>query len=273
MTLVDVLRTIDTWPGARHSAAVVADGVLVASHRPMAERYALASVTKPLVAYATLVAVEEGSVGLDEPLELGTSLRHLLAHTSGLAPDERTVIAPPATRRIYSNAGFELIGDLIAAATGMRMATYLEEAVLAPLAMVDTSLDGSPASGASSTIADLAASSEWSCSARRCSRRRPSARRRRCSSPGSMESCPASGVRPRTIGVSGFELRGTKHPHWTAASASPRTFGHFGRSGTFIWIDPDVRVGCVYLGDADFGPWAIDAWPAFNAAVLEAVAG
>ena len=70
----------------------------------------------------------------------------------------------------------------------------------------------------------------------------------------------------------GFELRDAKRPHWTAPAGSPRTFGHFGRSGTFVWIDPDALVGCVYLGDADFGPWAIDAWPAFSAAVLEAAA-
>ncbi len=272
MTLVDVLRTIDTWPGARHSAAVVADGVLVASHGPVAERYALASVTKPLVAYATLVAVEEGSVGLDEPLEVGTSLRHLLAHASGLAPDERTVIAPPATRRIYSNAGFELIGDLIAAATGIPISTYLEEAVLAPLEMLHTSLDGTPASGASSTVADLArftvelqhptllASSTV-------------AEAIAVQFRGLDGVLPGFGRQnPNDWGL-GFEIRGTKHPHWTAASSSPRTFGHFGRSGTFVWIDPDVRVGCVYLGDADFGPWAASAWPDLSAAVSASVAG
>ncbi len=272
MTLGDVLLTIDAWPGARHSVAVVADGALVASYGPMAERYQLASVTKPLVAYATLIAVEEGSLGLDEPLEIGTSLRHLLAHASGLAADERAVIAPPATRRIYSNAGFELIGDLVTAATGIPISTYLEEAVLAPLTMVDTSLDGSPASGASSTTADLA---RFVVELQHPTLLAPSTVQHATAVqfPGLDGVLPGFGRQtPNDWGL-GLELRGAKHPHWTAASASPRTFGHFGRSGTFMWIDPDARVGCVYLGDEDFGDWAVSAWPAFSAAVSAAVEG
>ena len=37
----------------------------------------------------------------------------------------------------------------------------------------------------------------------------------------------------------GFELRDAKSPHWTGARNSPRTFGHFGGSGTFLWVDPE----------------------------------
>ena len=40
----------------------------------------------------------------------------------------------------------------------------------------------------------------------------------------------------------GLELRDAKNPHWTGASNSPRTYGHFGRSGTFLWVDPDANV-------------------------------
>ena len=96
------------------------DGVAVTTGAVDA-RLPLASVTKPLVAYAVLVAVEEGSLALDAALtaDAGTSLRHLLAHASGMAPDERTLVAPPATRRIYSNAGFEIVGDLLSDATGL----------------------------------------------------------------------------------------------------------------------------------------------------------
>ena len=38
----------------------------------------------------------------------------------------------------------------------------------------------------------------------------------------------------------GFEIRDGKSPHWTGAHSSPRTFGHFGQSGTFLWVDPDA---------------------------------
>jgi CubicO group peptidase (beta-lactamase class C family) len=37
----------------------------------------------------------------------------------------------------------------------------------------------------------------------------------------------------------GFELRDTKEPHWTGTRNSPRTYGHFGGSGSFLWLDPE----------------------------------
>lgn len=66
----------------------------------------------------------------------------------------------------------------------------------------------------------------------------------------------------------GFEIRDGKSPHWTGSSSSPRTFGHFGQSGTLLWIDPDAGAACVALTDRAFGPWAVEAWPAFTDAVL-----
>ena len=54
----------------------------------------------------------------------------------------------------------------------------------------------------------------------------------------------------------GFEIKGAKVPHWTAPGGSPRTFGHFGGSGTFLWVDPDARLACVVLTDREFGAWA-----------------
>ena len=59
----------------------------------------------------------------------------------------------------------------------------------------------------------------------------------------------------------GFELRDAKSPHWTGARNSPRTFGHFGRSGTFLWVDPDAGVALACLTDRNFGDWAKEAWP------------
>ena len=264
------------WPESRAGSPAVAvvtrHGLTVTTGRAEA-RFALASVTKPLVAYAVLVAIEEGSLELDAalPPERGTSLRHLLSHASGMASDERRVIVAPGTRRIYSNAGFEVIGDMLAAATGIHIEAYLREAVLSPLAMTATSLDGSPAYGATSTIADLARfATELLTPTLIAATTLDQATTVQL--PGLDGVLPGFGRQsPNDWGL-GFELRDAKRPHWTAPAGSPRTFGHFGRSGTFLWIDPDARVGCVYLGDVDFGPWAIDAWPAFSAAVLEAAA-
>ena len=66
----------------------------------------------------------------------------------------------------------------------------------------------------------------------------------------------------------GFEIRDGKSPHWTGRQSSPRTFGHFGQSGTFLWVDPDAGAAGVVLTDRDFGPWAIEAWPVWTDGVL-----
>jgi CubicO group peptidase (beta-lactamase class C family) len=67
----------------------------------------------------------------------------------------------------------------------------------------------------------------------------------------------------------GFELRDHKSPHWTGSRNSVSTFGHFGRSGTFIWVDPEAGVALAGLTDRDFGDWAKTAWPTLSDAVLE----
>jgi CubicO group peptidase (beta-lactamase class C family) len=66
----------------------------------------------------------------------------------------------------------------------------------------------------------------------------------------------------------GVELRDAKHPHWTGERNSPRTFGHFGGSGTFLWVDPEADTALACLTDLDFGPWALEAWPRLSDAVL-----
>ena len=66
----------------------------------------------------------------------------------------------------------------------------------------------------------------------------------------------------------GLELRDAKSPHWTGARNSPRTFGHFGRSGTFLWVDPAAGIALGCLTDLPFGDWAADAWPRLSDAVL-----
>ena len=71
----------------------------------------------------------------------------------------------------------------------------------------------------------------------------------------------------------GFELRDGKRPHWTGSRNSPATFGHFGQSGSFLWVDPDPTVACVCLTDTRFGDWAKEVWPPFSDAVLAEATG
>jgi CubicO group peptidase (beta-lactamase class C family) len=65
-----------------------------------------------------------------------------------------------------------------------------------------------------------------------------------------------------------FELRDAKSPHWTGSRNSERTFGHFGASGTFLWVDPDAGLACAVLTERRFGDWAKEAWPVFSDEVL-----
>ena len=275
---------IENWPVPTAAAAVVtrgespapgnpgaADGsspAVTGSHGPTGHRFALASVTKPLTAYAALIAVEEGAVELDEPAgPAGSTLRHLLAHTSGLAFDEDRPMAEPGTRRIYSNAGFEALGDHLAKVTEIPFPQYLHEAVLEPLGMTATELPGSPAKDAVSSAGDLSRFAAELLAPRLLS---PATLDEATSVvfPGLKGVLPGYGNQsPNDWGL-GFEIRDGKSPHWTGTSSSPRTFGHFGQSGTFLWVDPDAGAACVALADRDFGQWAVDAWPPFTDAVL-----
>ncbi|NLU69259.1 serine hydrolase domain-containing protein [Streptomyces sp. HNM0574] len=263
------LRMIENWPVPTAAAAVVrADGGVAGTYGPTGRRFPLASVTKPLAAYAALVALEEGAAELDEPAGPdGSTVRHLLAHTSGLAFDDTRVQAAPGSRRIYSNAGFEALGDHLAEVTDIPFPQYLREAVLEPLGMTSTDLPGSPAKDAVSTADDLARFAA--------ELQRPTLVDRTTLDeattvvhPGLKGVLPGYGNQsPNDWGL-GFEIRDGKSPHWTGTSSSPRTFGHFGQSGTFLWVDPDAQLACVALTDRDFGPWAVEVWPAFTDAVL-----
>ncbi|RBM18994.1 serine hydrolase [Streptomyces sp. PT12] len=267
------LELIDSWPVPTAAATVVtADGRRF-SHGPADHAFELASVTKPLAAYAVLIAVEEGATELDEPAgPPGSTVRHLLAHASGLAFDEPRVMAAPGDRRLYSNAGFDALADHIAKATGMPFAEYLRLAVLVPLGMERTELNGSAAKDGVSTADDLAAFAAELLAPRLLAR-------------GTLDEATSvvfpglSGVlpgfghqRPNDWGL-GFSIRGHKSPHWTGATSSPRTFGHFGQTGTFLWVDPDAATACVALTDRAFGGWAAEAWPPFTDAVLAELSG
>jgi CubicO group peptidase (beta-lactamase class C family) len=269
---MDSLRMIENWPVPTAAAVVVTSGgttpAVAGSHGATAHRFALASVTKPLAAYAALIAVEEGAVELDEPAGPdGSTVRHLLAHTSGLAFDENRAMARPGTRRLYSNAGFEALGDHLAKVTEIPFPQYLHEAVLQPLGMEATELPGSPAKDGISSADDLSRFASELLSPRLLS---PATLDEATAVvfPGLKGVLPGYGNQsPNDWGL-GFEIRDGKSPHWTGTLSSPRTFGHFGQSGTFIWVDPDAGAACVALADRAFGQWAIDAWPPFTDAVL-----
>src|SRR5918992_2770917 len=264
---VEALRQIEAWP-ARHAAVgVVWAGGLRAVHGESEHVFPWASVTKPVVALAVLVAAEEGVVDLDEPAgPPGSTVRHLLAHASGLPLEAGPPLALPGRRRIYSNAGFEALAEHVAARAQMPFAEYLRAAVLAPLGL-GARLVGSPPSGMGGSLDDLLrVAGELLAPALVAPETQAEATE--VAFPGLVGVLPGFGRQdPNDWGL-GFELRDAKSPHWTGTRNSPRTFGHFGASGTFLWVDPEASVACVCLTDEEFGDWARAAWPRLADAVL-----
>jgi CubicO group peptidase (beta-lactamase class C family) len=266
---MDSLRAVERWPVENVAAGVVsADGDVLGQHGDADRAFPLASVTKLLTAYTVLIALEEGAAELDTPAgPEGSTIRHLLAHTSGLAFSDHKVMARPGTRRLYSNAGFEELAGALARHSGIDFAEYQAEALFAPLGMTATVLKGSPAAGAVSSLGDLTA---FAAELQRPKLLDPAtlAEATSVAFPGLNGVLPGFGhQKPNDWGL-GFELRDHKSPHWTGSRSSPRTFGHFGQSGTFAWVDPDARVACVALTDRAFGAWAAEAWPAFTDGIL-----
>jgi CubicO group peptidase (beta-lactamase class C family) len=263
-----VLDEIAQWPVDQAAAGVTTAGGPVETAGLTDWRVRIASISKLLAGYASLIAVEEGSLDLDQPAgPPGSTVRHLLAHASGLPFNGDEPLVRPGRRRIYSNTGIEVLGETLTAATGMRVGDYVREGVFLPLGMADTELRGSPAWGVHSNVDDLLRFGRELLS--------PT-----LITPGTLAEATTvqfpglAGVVPglgrfadNPWGLS-FEIKGGKSPHWTAPEGSPRTFGHFGGSGTFLWVDPDAAVCCVALTNREFGDWAPPLWSALSSRVL-----
>lgn len=227
-----------------------------------------ASVTKPLAAWATLIAVDQGHLSLEDPAgQEGATVRHLLAHASGL-PFEEGPAQSPERRRVYSNTGFEVLGERVASAVGARFDEWVRASVLEPLEMHSVELSDSAAYGASGNVVDLLAlalellqptlvSPELGKEARA------------VQFPGLDGVLPGFGRQERNDWGLGLEIRTDKTPHWTAKSGSPGTFGHFGQSGSFVWVDPGADLTAVFLGERSFRQDThAKLWPRLNAEIL-----
>ena len=264
---MQALRQIEAWPAEHAAAAAVSPEGVVAQHGQSDRLFRWASVTKLVTALAALVALEEGIVDLDQPAgPEGSTLRHLLAHASGLPFERGGPVSRVGWRRIYSNVGFETLADTVALAAEMPFRDYLEQAVMQPLG-IQAELRGSPAAGLHGTLRDLARLAAELL--------RPTLVAQETLDEATTVQFPGLGgvlpdvgrFDPLDWGL-GFELRDEKSPHWTGIRNSPRTFGHFGGSGTFLWVDPDYDLALGGLSDCAFGEWALEAWPRLSDAVL-----
>lgn len=262
---------LDEWPVESAAVAVVGESRVVVSRGP--ERiHRWASITKVLTALVVLRGVERGVLDLDAPAgPPGSTLRHLLAHASGLAFDSDRVLSPPGRRRIYSNRGIELAAEHVTEVAGLSFDELLDMWVLRPLGMRSTVLDGSPAAGARGPVEDLARLAGQLLHPRELPTDLLS-QFTTTAFPGLSGVLPGFGRQePNDWGL-GFEVRSRKSPHWSGTQTSPATFGHFGQSGSFLWVDPDAGLAGVGVCDTDFGPWAAELWPRLADRVLASVA-
>lgn len=233
------------------------------------EIFAGASVTKIGSSMAVIVAIERGYIDLDEPAgPPGSTVRHLLAHTSGVPFDAGPPIARPGQRRIYSNYGIEILADMVEEATGVDFPTWKEATVLSPLHLSTVMLQGSAAHGGTGSAEDLAAIgrelmrptliSEWM-----------HQQATTVQFPGLPGVLPGYGRQERNDWGLGLEIRDHKTPHWTGTNNSPATFGHFGQAGSFLWVDPAVNLSCAFLSAEPFGEVHKELWTPLNDALLK----
>jgi CubicO group peptidase (beta-lactamase class C family) len=132
----------------------------------------LASLTKvAATAPAVLALAAQGQLGLDDAVgrylprftHSAVTVRHLLTHTSGLPASVKfyqwctsreellddlyatELEAPPFTRVVYSDLGFMLLGELVAAVAGEPLDLVVRRLIAEPLGMTHASYN--PASG------------------------------------------------------------------------------------------------------------------------------
>ena len=264
---VNALRQIDDWPVELAAVGVARAGAVLATRGPRNAVVRLASVSKLVTSLATLVAAEEGVVDLDEPAgPSGSTVRHLLSHASGLPFEGPVPLMPPERRRIYSTEGFRVVAGHVAVAAGMSFDRYAHAAVAEPLG-IGLRTTGHPGAGMQGCLDDLLAlGRELLAPTMVASETLVEATA--VQFPGLKGVLPGFGrFDPLDWGL-GFDLRAAKAPYWMGLRNSPRAFGHFGGSGTFLWVDPDAGLACAALTTRDFGDWAKAVWPVLSDAVL-----
>ncbi|HUG83751.1 MAG TPA: serine hydrolase domain-containing protein [Euzebya sp.] len=159
-----------TWVGAEGMSDTEADTPLAAD-----DRFRIGSVTKSFTAVVVLQLVEESRLQLDDPVAGyledfpwtdDVTVRHLLAHTSGIPDyqrvagftddqrrdrdrrwtaaelidliDDRALDFAPGSRFSYSNTNYTLLGQVVETVPGTPWAAEVRQRILQPLEMEDT---------------------------------------------------------------------------------------------------------------------------------------
>lgn len=299
---------------------VAADGPAIRSDA----LFLVASITKPVLATAFLRLVEQGRLALLDRVvdhvpefggrtKYGTTLLHLLTHTSGLPdmlPNNRALreehaplsafvegtcgVAPqfsPGHAVHYQSTGFALLGEIVRRTTGLPAAEYLRRSLFEPLGMTDSAL-GAPDSWfegpapVADRIVEIRVPPEqeggdaWNWNSRYWRMlgapwggllaspldlaRFASFWLRGTQPEGAAVLAPATRAAAVTNRLAAFpdlpEAEARCRPwglgwrlNWPAHAASfgdflgPRAYGHWGATGTLLWIDPDRDAALVLL--------------------------
>lgn len=260
-------------PFAQGIVAVDSRGEVIWEQGDLERVFSLASVTKILTSVAVHLGVAQGLFSLSTPAGPPQStVAHLLAHASGLAVegDGSKVAARVGSRRIYSNQGYELLGQLVSDATGSSIERFLGQMFFEESGIRGIALPGSPAASGRSNVLDLSLVLQELIEPQVL----PAAvveQMKTPAFPGLRGILPGYGPKEDNLWGLGPEIRAHKDPHWTAPEAAPSTFGHFGVSGSFLWVDPIRKIGAVFLGEEPFGQWHKENWPRLNQLILESV--
>ncbi|MDC1302201.1 beta-lactamase family protein [bacterium] len=265
----DLSVLTSTWPGS--SVLAIADETsVIGSTGDLDWVTRIASISKLFTSYACLVALEEGTISLDDPAgPHGSTVRHLMAHASGLGFEtDASSTFSPGTRRIYSNVGMEQLAAHLEAAAGMSFTDYLVEAVIEPLGLIGFEASGSPAHGMRASVNHLLV---FGRELLRPTLIAPETLAQATSPvfPELRGALPGFGSADPNLWGLGFEIRGNKKPHWTGILHDPTTFGHFGGSGSFLWVDPSRRLIGASVSTEVFGQWAVDGWATVNTVLIE----
>lgn len=266
-------------PFAHAIVAIDASGKVILSQGDLDRVFPLASVTKVLTSIGTMAAVQEGAVDLTVPIDRRSesnapyTVRHLLSHSSGLdvEGDGTRFRDAPERRRIYSNQGFDVLGRHLEKSVGMSREEWMYTRVYEPLGLRTTKIPGSPARDGLGNARDLTLVAKEFLSPRILAPETVTSMTS-VAYPGLRGILPGYGSQADNTWGLGLEIKGAKSPHWTPLSASSRTFGHFGVSGSYLWIDPMRGVGAVFLGEEPFGAWHKENWPLLGEQIMAVAA-
>jgi D-alanyl-D-alanine carboxypeptidase len=133
--------------------------------------FEIASVTKPFTAAGVMLLVQEGKIHLNDPIDIliehvpaawkGSTVRHLLSHTSGLKGGgwiecngsplldistqlhfedivKSPLLFPPGEGATYSDSGYLLLGMIIERISGLRYRDFMQRRVFVPAGMTST---------------------------------------------------------------------------------------------------------------------------------------